>query len=328
MSQNESERMKLDRTVARIRRQAEKHDRLEELASFDRIARTYMRDVGSRPCGPRRARRSSTPPIEEVRRGYVALGQAIRIVGTHEDHAVRHKAEKALRGIRHRRVDFTTASESLKKVQDANLERQLATAETAQSLDDRFSLKSIDTVENAMAVGKKLRNCVARADMAKQYLRYRGLQLWCVFHRGSPLWLLAVDPNRKTIVECKKRRNKPAKPADLGRDVTRKLLRVLDVSADDIPAFVVAGYHSALRGRDSLASEAFLIGGREYTAHPFANRVLIGRRKPGRRWKWSLFRWTRKSSLKAAFKSEQPVSKSKLIGLIVEYPEFGTRLRG
>ena len=298
------------------------------MASFDRIACTYMRDVGSKPCGPRRARRSSTAQIEEVRRGYVALGQAIRIVGTHEDHAVRHKAEKALRGIRRGRVDFGTASESLKKVQDANLDRRLADAEKEQPLDDRFSLKSIRTVKTARQVGRKLDNCVAKADTAKWYLRDRGLQLWCVFDRESPLWLLTVDPNRKTIVECEEREGEPVNPADLGRDVVHKLLRVLDVSADNIPAFVVAGYHSALRGRDSLAGEAFLIGGREYTAHPFADQVLIGRRKPGRRWKWSLFRWTRKSSLKATFESEQPVSESKLIGLIVECPEFGTRLRG
>ena len=334
MSNRKPNRITLNQQVIRVRERAEAYDRIVEFEAFKRIADTFLSDP------TRHDRRGiSAGAIGEAHRGYVRFGEVLLVAEEHVDHAVRHQAEKALRAIGRGHVDFQKAAERLKEVRGLNSKAGKRTAErrradreakTERPLGDgRHSVRRVFSVTSLQDVGRKLQNCVKRAKEAKEYLQ-GGSEVWVVLDRGDPLWLLTVDTDgrRRIIDECQGHGNTSAKPAKLGRQAVRLLLDILNASADEEPAFVKAGFHTALPHADIEDDAPVLIDGREYIVHSSDDGVLIGRRRPGKRWKWSPFHWTARGCLEEGCPFEQPISEGMLLGLIAKRPELGAKLRG
>lgn len=317
----------LNRQVARVRERAEAYGRTGEFEAFERITNAFLRAPASR-----NRRGVSAGAIADAHMGYERLGETLLVVEKHEDHALRHQAEKALRAIGRGHVDFERASERLRAIRGANRqsgkrsqERRRIKEETEERLNGRFSVKRICSVQTLQAVGRVLQNCCGESSTARDYLR--DSEMWVLLDRGKPFWLLDVDADRN-LQDCRGHGNGDAEPGALGRQTMRRLLKVLDVSADEFPAFVIAGYHSALLGPDVEDVDPIKIERREFVVRRCKDWVLLGRRKnSGQPWKWSPFRWKSGGSLEATLAWDQPVSDSKLLGLIVRCPELAARIR-
>ncbi len=332
MRKQKSTKATLNRKIARVRQRAERCGRAGEFEAFRQSADIFL-DKPAR----HNARGISAGAIADVRSGYERFGEALLIAWQGEDHAVRHQAEKTLRAIARGHVDFETASERLKKVRGANRqagkrrqEKRRADGETEKRLSDHFSVKRVRSVQTLQAVGRSLKNCCSNAGTAREYLQRS--EMWVLLDRGQPLWLLAVDTDRN-ISECEGKGGVLAKPAKLERQIVRRLLEVLNASADEEPTFLRDGYHSALlHAYDSDSDiedvESVFINRREYVVHRSGDQVLVGRRKPGKRWRWSSFCWAANGSLEDAVHwFRQPISEATLLGLVIRCPELGVKLR-
>lgn len=187
-------------------------------------------------------RRVLNKPRERVRRTLKQLARAAAACA--DPSPVGQNAHKLLRGIRtfpefealeKKASAFIGTQNSLVRRRN---ERKKREREPVIPLDSSLALRRIDTVEHLKTIGKKLKLCVAHHRRYHQDLRDRNLVFWSIQRDGEEIGLLSINPDDNEVEQCN---GFDHKPLGLNRAIMLKILRELNVTADDQEAFSSVG---------------------------------------------------------------------------------------
>ena len=186
-------------------------------------------------------RRVLNKPRERVRRTLKQLARAAAACA--DPGPVGQNAHKLLRGIRtfpefealeKKASTFIGTQNSLVRRRN---ERKKREGEPVIPLDSSLALRRIDTVEHLKTIGKKLKLCVARHRRYHWDLRDRSLVFWSIQRDGEEIGLLSINPDNE-VDQCN---GFDHEPLGLNRAIMLKILRELNVTADDQEAFSSVG---------------------------------------------------------------------------------------
>ena len=202
-------------------------------------------------------RRVLNKPRERVRRTLKQLARAAAACA--DPSPVGQNAHKLLRGIRtfpefealeKKASAFIGTQNSLVRRRN---ERKKREGEPIIPLDSSLALRRIDTVEHLKTTGKKLKLCVAHHRRYHQDLRDRSLVFWSIQRDGEEIGLLSINPDDNEVDQCNGFGNEPL---GLNRAIMLKILRELNVTADDQESFSSVGALSLFLERPAKHPDA------------------------------------------------------------------------
>lgn len=277
---------------------------------------------------------------EAIKDGFycaIRLEQALR-VRSHDDSSIRRLAEKTVTAMLHKsfpeiRECLRTLNGRVSKVGRRRADKRRQDAARAIELSQQFELRELRSVTSLQSVGRTLRNCVAKRSYARDYLRDPDTEMWTLYELAQqrPLYLLRVDRSAKEICEIE---GHDSSSPQLERPLAFKVLKALDVSADDDEAFArVGAFRAFLDGQPAVESvEAdgcihwiWVLRGTEI--------IIATKTQTGKHWSRFLRRDAetgnhRRRQCERGFVAGDwnHLSESELLELIVDHPLFAEML--
>lgn len=212
---------------------------------------------------------------------------------SHEDSSLRHMARKTMKGMLHQnfpeiRKRLGKLHGQISKAGKRKVEQRRQDDERVIELDHRFELRELRSMTSLQKVGRALKNCTAKKNHARNYLRDKDAEMWVLLKKHCPLCLLKVDTTTRTIDEFEgKDRSTPR----LKRPLAFKILNALEINGDDEEAFAKIGAFHAFR-KAMPAVKTIETEGRQHwiwVLRGGAEIIFATRKRPGARRRWSRF---------------------------------------
>jgi hypothetical protein len=269
----------------------------------------------------------------------------------HEDSSIRRMARKTAKSVLHH--EFPEIRKKLRKLhgQASKAGKRIAdqrrkAAERIVGIDDRYDLQQLRSMSSVRQVGHALRNCTARNDWARMYVKdvdNGEAEMWVLRKKKRPLCLMTVNTETRTIDQIE---GEDGSTPKLKRSVVCTIVNKLNIDGDDEVPFVKVGAFQAFRnGRPDVAP--LLIEGRPYwvwNMRSGSEIIVATRKRPKGRKRWSRFTrdhtrefgTRRRRRLQSRSESDGSrivagswnyLSEGDLLRLVLDHPPLAQKLR-
>ena len=198
-------------------------------------------------------------------------------------------------------------------------ERKKREREPVIRVDSSLALRRVDTVEHLRTIGRALKLCVAQPGYEyRSRLRDGSIVFWSIQCDGGLIGLLSIDADANEVEECD---GFDHQPLELGRAVMLKILRKLNVTADNCEAFAAVGALTMFLERPARRPDAVVeFQGSIYQVWGWKGQVAIRRRQR----LWSCFRWCSRGSEWVDHCCNEDISLGQFVDLVSHCPQIAT----
>ena len=236
----------------------------------------------------------------------VRFSQAQR-ARTNPDSSVRREAGKTVRAAQHQSFPETQKRLSalhgqISKIGARAADRRREDAERTVVLSSRYELREMRSITSLRQVGQTLRNCAAKKEHARRYLKDADVEMWALLRKRQPVSLLRINTVTREVEEFEAKDGATPK---LKRSLAFRILDQLEVNGDDDEAFVrIGAFHAFRHGRP--AATPVEAGDCKHWVWVLRDgaEVVIASKRPGKRKKsWSRFTRDRRAVVAASWRN-------------------------